>query len=79
MPSLLYEMPSKILQSHKEKSCLDNFISRMKFKKKITSEKTAELFNILSGLWPKKCSKLNKNEITFLRGDNGMQIIACKH
>ena len=63
MPSLFYEMPSKILQSHKEKSCLDNCISRMKFKKKITSEKTAELFNILTGLWPKKCSKL-KNACT---------------
>ena len=22
---------------------------------------------------------INKNEITFLRGDNGMQIIACKY
>ena len=31
--------------------------------KKITSEKTAELFNILTGLWPKKCSKL-KNACT---------------
>ena len=63
MPSLFYEMQSKILQSHKEKSCLDNCISRMKFKEKITSEKTAELFNILTGLWSKKCSKL-KNACT---------------
>ena len=23
--------------------------------------------------------KINKNEFTFLRGDNGMQIIVCKH
>ena len=58
-----YEMSSMILQSHKEKSCLDNCISRMKFFKNSTSEKTAKLFNILTGLWSKKCSKL-KNACT---------------
>ena len=68
MPSLFYEMPSKILQSHKEKSCLDNFISRMKLKKKITSEKTAELFNILTGLWP---NNVENSKIHVLRPKYG--------
>ena len=63
MPSLFYDMPSKILQSHKEKSCLDNCISRMKFFENLTSEKTANLINILTGFWSKKCSKL-KNACT---------------
>ena len=58
VPLIFYETPSKILQSYKEKSCLDNCISRMKFFENLTSEKTAKLFNILTGLWLKKCSKL---------------------
>ena len=58
VPLIFYETPSKILQSYKEKSCLDNCILRMKFFKNLTSEKTAKLFNILTGLGLKKCSKL---------------------
>ena len=63
LPLIFYETPSKILQSYKEKSCPDNFISRMKFFKNLTSEKTANFFNDLTGLWLKKCSKL-KNACT---------------
>ena len=58
VPLIFYETPSKILQSYKEKSCLDNCILRMKFLKNLTSEKTAKLFYILTGLGLKKCSKL---------------------
>ena len=63
MPSFFYEMTSKILQSQKEKSCLDNCISRMKFFINLTSGKTAYCFYILTRLWLKKCSKL-KNACT---------------
>ena len=63
MPSIFYEITGKISQSHKEKSCLNNCISRMKFFENSTSEKTAKNTQCFDWLMAQKGSKL-KNACT---------------